>query len=463
MTVCSKGWLEKLNKLYLSVEEVLKNTLEQQSSMLRLTKVASMVLFSLATANGYAGAFSLYGEANGRNAGDFAAGAAAEAIDASTLFYNPAGLVRLEGQQVVVGGTLVHASSKLSNNASLQVVPPAPEPSTTLSISNQKIASTAGIPALFYANKVNEKLAWGLGVFVPFGLSTDWGETANTRYSATKSSLQIIDVSPAISAKLNNKLSFGAALDVQYASVDLNSVANVAGPPISSTDVIVQNSGTSIGIGAHAGLMLQATDTTRLGINYQSRVSHQFRGDSKSTLALDGSLIASTKVFSNPASMPDQITFSALHQANDKLELMGTAAFIRWNIFQDITLNNVAPSGVSITIHENFKNTWRVVGGAKYQLNQKIALRMGLGYDQTPVNNTDRNLRLPDADRIALAAGGHYQVNKKMAVDFGWTHLFVKNTTINNSQPVGTNTVIVNAGVKNAVDLFGAQFTWQVA
>jgi long-chain fatty acid transport protein len=88
---------------------------------------------------------------------------------------------------------------------------------------------------------------------------------------------------------------------------------------------------------------------------------------------------------------------------------------------------------------------------------------MGLGYDQSPVNNTDRNLRLPDDDRIALAIGGHYQATQNVGIDVGWTHLFIKDTNINGTTTAGTSTSNVVAGVKSSADLFGAQLTWKLS
>jgi hypothetical protein len=201
----------------------------QRRKKFALTKLVSACALACACSQVMAGGFSLYGEANGRNAGDFAAGAAAEAADASTLYYNPAGLVELDGSQIVIAGTLVHAKAKLDNNGTL-VYTPAPFPASTLSLANLRSSSTEAIPALFYAKSIEHKIAWGVGVFVPFGLATDWGEQSNARYAATRSALQIIDVSPAFAAKLNDQWNIGAGLDMQFAKVDINSVGGIPTP-----------------------------------------------------------------------------------------------------------------------------------------------------------------------------------------------------------------------------------------
>ncbi len=437
-----------------------------KSSVFKLSKIASVVLLGLAASNSFAGGFSLYGEGNGKNAGDFAAGAASEAEDASTLYYNPAGLVHLKGQQLVLGTTIVNASSKLGNNAFLTRTGAS---LGTFSLAGLKIEKTGVVPAFFYSKNISDKLTLALGVFAPFGLATEWSETSNARYAATLSNLEVIDVSPGFGAKITDNLSFGAAFDIQLAKVDFNSVAGAAAG--TALDSLVTNHGSSIGVGGHLGILFQATKKSRLGLNYQSPVSHKFTGKSTingplANIPGPGGIIVRNDLFAKPLSMPGQITLSGMHKANSKWSFTSTVAYVQWSILKEIKLNNVAGlNGVpsNITVPENFKDTWRLAAGAKYKVSDKVKLRAGIGFDQTPVNNIDRNLRLPDSDRIAIAIGGHYQATKTIGLDVGWTHLFLKNTSVNNTTVSGANNILVVAGVKARADLLGAQLTWQIS
>lgn len=466
-------WLFKNGKLlmprYLK-ERILLNLTNVKHSVFKLSKIASIVALGLAASNSYAGGFSLYGEANGKNAGDFAAGAASEAEDASTLYYNPAGLVHVKGRQLVLGTTIVNASSKLGDNASLTLTTKNFGPGTTASLSGFKTDKTGLVPAFFYSKNISNKLTLAFGVFAPFGLATEWSETSAAGYSATLSNLEIIDVSPGFGAKLTDKLSFGAAFDLQLAKVDFNSIIAVAGGGLFNSASTSTNHGSSIGFGGHLGLLYQATKQTRLGLNYQSPVEHKFTGKSiiNGPIAFPNpnNIAVRNDLFSDPISMPGQITFSGMHQVNSKLSFTSTVAYVQWNIVKEIALNNVAGAkgdATPVKVPENFKNTWRLAAGAKYKVSDKVNLRAGLGFDQTPTNNVDRNLRLPDSDRIAVAVGGHYQATKTVGLDIGWTHLFLKNTAINNTATVGANTTTVVAGVKARADLFGAQLTWQIS
>lgn len=432
-------------------------------SIKNLSLLTSTIALGIQPIASHAGAFSLYGEVNGRNAGNYAAGAAADAEDASTLYYNPAGLVYLKGSQLLVGGTIVRAKAKLDDGSYTYLNN---DLSTTLSLSGLSTSQTAAIPSLFYAKNVSSKLTWGVGVFAPFGLSTNWGDTSNARYAATLSKLEVIDVSPALGIRLSDNLSFGAAFDIQMAKVDFNSIGYFINPGFPIEESSSTNHGQSIGFGAHIGLLYQTNAGARYGLNYQSSVMHQFYGTSTLTgsLTLNG-FDTSDSLFSDPISMPAQVTFSSMNPINDKLTLSTSVSYTIWSVFQNIALNNVVGfSGVPMdaVVSENFKDTWRVAVGAKYKYTEDVSFRMGVGYDQTPTNNNDRSLRLPDSDRIAIAAGLHYQIRKNLGLDFGWTHFFMAHTQVNNTTVSNTNEIYVNAGVNSNVDLLGAQIIWQI-
>ena len=86
-------------------------------------------------------------------------------------------------------------------------------------------------------------------------------------------------------------------------------------------------------------------------------------------------------------------------------------------------------------------------------MNDAWTLRGGVAYDQTPVPDFDRTVRIPDGNRTWLALGGQYRVSKATAIDFGYAHLFVKDPTIDECSPAqaAANPAIVCAG-KNRVN-----------
>ena len=129
------------------------------------------------------------------------------------------------------------------------------------------------------------------------------------------------------------------------------------------------------------------------------------------------------------------------------------------NVAQDGTISLV---NLNVASPQNYKNVWRLALGANYKMNDTMMLRVGGGYDETPTNDIDRDMRLPDASRWALAIGGHYQARPNLGLDLGYTHLFaVKNPTINRTDALNAvSSYNVNAVAKANADLIGAQLTW---
>lgn len=440
----------------------------------------------------YAGAFSLYTESSAAAIGNFAAGIAAEAADASIGWYNPAGLILITKPEAVLSGVGVFPSSKLSGTSTYNTVSSPPIPSYIQNFNNLQGAESALVPALHYAQPLGTNAAFGLNLVSPFGLSTDWGSDSAVRYSATRTSLKTVNLSPEIAGLITEHLSFGLGLDLQWASVTFNSVlgspaalqaAQSLGVPVTpqTYDSLSNNKGTSFGVGFHTGVLgMFNEDHTRIGLNYQSGMAHTFDGSStlKGRLADMPDLTDPTAVFStdallsNRVQLPDIVTLSAYNDVNQKLALLGSVVYTTWSSFKTIELKNVAavsPTAdehalVDSTATENYRDTWRFALGANYYMTEQWMMRLGGGYDQTPTVNSARDVRLPDSDRWALSIGSHYQWRPNIGMDVGYTYLFgAGNASVNKTQILGeTSTNIINATAKNNAQLVGLQVVWDM-
>lgn len=456
--------------------------------------LVSMTVAMLTASMVHAGGFSLYTESNGYAVGNYAAGIAAEAADASTGWYNPAGLVLLHHQQAILAGVGVFPVSKLTGTATYTTLSGIPYPFNVYpqSFSGINGAEDAGVPSFHYALPFSDRIAFGLSVVSPFGLSTEWSRTDPMRYQATFSELLTTDISPEISGLVTDNLSLGAGLDLQYTRVKFNSVIGV--PTLSVVlgqipaflDSTSYNKGHAFDAGFHAGAIWMFNDHSRIGLNYQSRVNHTFHGYSRlhGPLASPGldltnpfSVITanpntSVKTYSlssNNIDFPEVITLSGYHEINDRWAVLGSVVYTGWHTVANIELKNVSAfvQGlgqrlVNSTSNENYDNAWRAAVGANYHVNEQWMLRVGGGYDQTPTNNIDRSVRLPDADRWALSIGAHYQMRPDIGFDAGYTHLFaVTDPTVNKFQYLGT-TALTNVHATGDVraDLVGLQAVW---
>ena len=454
-----------------------------------LTIVSAAVLALMSSQTLHAGAFSLYTESSAAAIGNYAAGIAAEAADASTGWYNPAGLVFLNKQEAVLSGVGVFPSSKIYGTSSY-VTEGIPAPYIQ-SFNGLQGAENAVVPALHYAKPLGDKAAFGFSVVSPFGLSTDWGTTSPVRYYATYTQLMTINASPEIAGKLTDNLSVGLGLDLQWARVTFNAVIGspaalqflqsigglVTPTTLDSTSV---NKGSSFDVGFHAGVLNTYNDNhTRIGLNYQSGMMHQFRGNSTLTgrladpaLTNPNATYRSDVLISNNVELPDIVTLSGYQDLTEKLALLGSVVYSAWSPFEKIELNNIAAFSaetgeqalVNSTIVQDYKNAWRFALGANYHVNDQWMMRVGGGYDQTPTINSQRDVRLPDSNRWALSIGAHYQARHNIGLDAGYTYLFGSNhSVLNKVQKLDAeSTNIITGYTKTNAQLVGLQVVWDI-
>ncbi len=420
-----------------------------------------------------AAAFQLF-EQDGASVGNYHAGRAAIAEDASTAFYNPAGLVRIKNQQLVLGLDPIITDIEFHgtvdvNTVGLGTVGPMPA------------AAQAGglnfVPSLNYAAPiVTDWLVFGFSIVAPFGVKTDYGTNSFARYAATLTSLQVIDFVPSLGVAFNDKFSMGVGIDIERSSAEFDLVAGnslinaILG---SNADTYGQNTGGDHAYGYHVGALYQFTPNTRAGLAYASRVTHVIHGTSQFFGPLANDSLGGTQINQHLRAqipLPATSTFSIFHTINPSWDIMGSLIYTQWNSLQQLILTGVSAivdgnssNNVTITIPQHFKNTWNYSVGANYHMNDQWMLRTGLGFDQTPSNAKDRNLQMPDSDRIAAALGLHFQPIKALGIDVAWTHIFAMNTRINNNTlVVGDQSSTVQGSIHAAGDVYGLQLKWDI-
>lgn len=431
-----------------------------------LCVLASAASFSSFT---NAASFQIW-EQDGASVGNYHAGYAALANDASTAFYNPAGITRIKNQQVVVGLDGIRTSFKYKGSVTTNLL----GQMNNVSVNGGVFAA---VPSLHYVAPINEQVGFGFSVDVPFGLKTNYGGRTEMRYAATMSSLNVVDVSPSLAYQLNNQWSFGAGLDYQRVFAELDSVVGadlMADPAAVDTDS--RNKADGSGYGYHLGGLYQFSPDTRVGLSYHSQVKHHLTGNSKFTGPLaefytgGNPIILSKNAYVN-VTLPAYTALSGYHKFHPQFAVMGSAIYTQWNVMDVLTLNNIAgvdnhgnPStSIAVALPMHYRNSWNLSLGADYYLNPAITLRGGLGYDQTPLRDQYRDVRIPDNDRYIVAVGGHYQATKTIGFDLGWSHFFVSETNVNPPPlAVGAENIRTNGKVDGSADVVGLQVTWDI-
>ena len=349
------------------------------------------------------------------------AGVAAGEGGLSAMFWNPATLTDNPGwqNQWGVSGILPYAT--------ITAVPPTP----TLPLGNSgDIGLGALVPATYSSYQVNDWLWAGLAFNAPFGLATKsnlpW---AGQLYGRT-SEVRTIDISPTLAIKVNDWLSFGASFEAMYFKTRLTSALGLgAAPPIATLQ------GDSWGYGFTAGVTLKPFAGTEIGIGYRSQIRENLSGTFTNDIGI-GPLPASALVggaygIRSNLTLPDSVTIGLRQRVTPDLTLLAGLEWTHWGAFKSfpVVLTSPAPfAGANLTpLAFRYKDGWYVSGGAEYKWNPDLTLRAGLAYEKSPINDTNRGVRLPDNDRVWASIGAGYRFSRKLSIDVSYAHAFVKN------------------------------------
>lgn len=476
-------------------------------STLRRTTVLLGALYSQAFASG----FQLANEYSTTEVSLAGAGGAAYAQDATTNFSNPAGLVNLKNPEFVLGATVISTGADFSGSACGGIEGGfATSPFGTIPINACQLTRTSEnggtnnvVPEFHYAMPFNDRWYGGISLTAPFGLATYYDSDTPLRYQATNSKIQTININPNIAFKFSEQFSVGAGIDAQQMSATLNSHSNlmpnstvlaqgkspIVGPVTVTqhySDSAIRNNADDWGWGWDIGGLYQFSPGSRVGLSYRSAVQYDLTGTSKytggvgtrttTTILGPSSITQPYPTFKTDTSakvkVPATTTLSLYQELTAQWALMSSLYYTQWNSVQNLTLKNVAfintassqliqpNQAVDVTYPENFRNTWRYALGSEYKFNNELTFRIGGAFDQSPVNSTDRTIRLPDSNRWEGALGAGYRINQYLKLDAGYMHIWFQDAPIN--QPSNPSVPHLSAAVGSvdaSANLYSLQAT----
>ena len=399
-----------------------------------LLAAAGVTLFSSALeAAGYA-----VKEQSSTAQGNAFAGATAGADDISYMFFNPAGLTQHRGHQTHLSLSYIAPRSKFKNGSASTVL------DTPIAGTNNSddIAEDALIPAIYGMASVGEHVRLGLGVNVPFGLTTENEDGWIGRYHALDSRLESVNINPAVAIRVAPWLSFGMGAQIQYLdtrltnAIDFGSIGAAAGVPGSvptGQDGKVRVNGDDWASGVNVGLMFTPTASTRFGLAYRSQIKHTVTGNANFRLDDAGTgaaLSAATGRFVDTnakadVTTPSSVSFGAYHDINQHWAVMAEAAWTDWSQFEDITIEFDNPNEPDNVTEQNWDDTFFVALGLTWRPTDPLALRIGAAYDESPINDNFRTPRLPGGDRYWTSFGVDYEPTNWFGLNASFTHIFV--------------------------------------
>lgn len=369
-------------------------------------------LSSQALANGLA-----INEHSASGMGTAFAGRSSNVLDASTVAANPAGMSKLERREVSGGLAFIHAQTDIepigAGNAS----------GTT----DGDMVPFSTIPFGYYVTPINDKLHFGLGLYVPFAVISDYEKNFQGRYKGLYSEVEVVNLQPTISYKVNDQVSVGGGLILSRIYGKLTNNLNAV-----VQDAKVEIEGDDIAYGYNLGVLVDINEQLSWGLSYKSKIKYSLEGDTKvsnvpSLLGLDalnGKYDAGVDI-----TLPESIDTSVTYRIDNQWTLYGGATWTRWSRLDALVVEN---KGVDTAFASNFgtltedlkwKDTWAFAVGASYQLNPQWVLRAGLALDESPTNDRLRTTRIPVSDRTILSFGAGWNISQDMTLDLAYSYL----------------------------------------
>ncbi|WP_223544254.1 OmpP1/FadL family transporter [Pseudomonas sp. A-B-19] len=418
-----------------------------------MLKTTISLAVALASTQIFASGFAL-NEQSISGMGTGFAGRSSSADDASTVFGNPAGMSRIKRQEVTGGIAAIDASTDIKDAQGAH-------PGTN---KGDMVPFTA-VPMGYYVKPIDDHWAFGLGVYAPFGLITDYENGFQGAGFGSKSEVKVVTFQPTVSYAFNDKVSIGFGPTINRIGGTLESDVPLFG------DTHVKIKGDDVALGYNFGVLVQATDTTRVGLTYHSKVKYKIEGhtdisagaNSPSAFLKSNRYDASLKI-----ETPESVDFSVTQQLTDAWTLYAGSTWTRWSRLKDITVNNdgvtAAQGGAlspalfgTITEEQNWHDTWAYAIGTSYQLNKQWVLRTGLSFDQSPTNNTDRSPRIPTGDRTIFSLGAGYNVTDDLTIDVAYSYLKEEAVKVDRSNLVDS----YSAKYENSANGFGVGATYR--
>ncbi len=438
----------------------------------------STTLVALLMANLAWGAGFQIQEQNITNLGTAYAGTAALAADASTAYYNPAGITRIKNRQMVISAAVISPDSEFNPSRATYMN------GTPLPLrGEEEFGELAAVPSFHYTAQINDKVYLGLSVTAPFGLATEYSEGSVVRYVATRSELKTIDISPSIAYRWHDTFSFAVGFDALWAKANLDLQKSFPSAGVTTfTDGFERNTADDWGWGYHLALLWEMSENTRVGANYRSHVKISAEGNSEGMSPITdqanipgmftNGLRSEFPVFST-VTLPETLYVSAYHAFNDQFALMADFNWTAWSRFHTLRLRYHAPlpgqsdaSRAPTDTLENWQDTFRIALGMEYTPSDKYKFRFGVAWDESPVKTEFRTARVPDSDRIWVGAGFGFALSQKLWVDLGYAHLFFDDAQMTDNGPFGAGQtfpitrVEVTGKYHTNVNIFGLQFRW---
>jgi len=405
------------------------DTIGEVSMLRRLTLALAAIVMSLAlTTESKAGGLFLT-EIGTEDVALAGAGWAARAQDASTLFKNPAGMSRLEGNQFQGGlqalyfqsGGFSGTNTPFGGNGG-----------------GNPVGAMPGASA-FYVHSLNKDFKVGLGILSNFGLGLKNNQGFAGRYYVKQDMLVGITFAPVASYRVNEYVSIGGGPNVMLAHLQFTSNVNNVLPP-GAGDGGLSLSDTTAGVGGQFGVLVEPRKGTRVGVTYYSPIKLNFSTTPTfSNLGTIGTSLQNNGLLNRNLDLgltvPQHVILSGYHELTDAWAVMGDFGWENWSQLGKV---DVAVTGgqnnPSLTTNIDYNDTYHVGVGTQYRLNPEWLINSGLAYDSSMVSAANRSIALPVAATYKWGLGANWLKSPNVKLGFSYEVSYMGDMSINQNR-----------------------------
>lgn len=355
-----------------------------------------LLLFGI-PCSAWSGGLYLY-EVGTPEVGLAAAGWAARAQDAATVFTNPAGMTRLDHSELMVGIQPFYLNEEFK-----------PGRNTTTSGNNGEPSTWFPSGGTYYVHSLTPDLKLGMSIAGYFGLGLEYDNDWVGRYYVREVGVQAMGLQPTMAYRVNDKLSVGMGISVVYGTLSEKIAVNNIDPGIGDGAIKVEDEDITYQI--NTGIMYEPKAGTRFGLQYMSQADLEFSdvpefsalGPGLSTILGNRGLLNAN--LDLDMTMPQSVIVSAFHEINEKVAVMANIGWQQWSEFGMVGVTVQSEDTTSLTVDRNYDDTWHAAVGLQYRLSNPWLLSAGIAYDTGMVDEEYLTPDLPLGDQWRYGFG----------------------------------------------------------
>ena len=316
-------------------------------------------------------------------------GLTGSANDATSVFFSPAGITRLEQTEVVLDAAFLFKESKFEvDNA------------TFPGGDGDYDKELPFIPGVFFAKPLNERWHLGLSVNVPSGIGNNYGKDWSGRYHVDEATLAFVALTGVLAYELTDNLSLAAGPYGMYVDSYIKARVNNLLPGYGDGRIELEETGGDIGF--ILGTLYEFTDTTRMGLTYRSELNPDLEGTP--TIKGIDPLLRQTLAAANLLGTEVDVDFTVPAQAQggfytEFLDHWSMTGDLMWIDMSEFGITHIRVEVDSVSVDSKYRDMWIANAGFKYRYAKDRAVSVGALYASSPVTDSNRDAGLP-LDRI---------------------------------------------------------------